>query len=251
MRTGPALFTLALVLLPAAAWWAVATGRVEVPPRWNPWAPLDVAEAPGPFTRLKLGRLSEIPAQCRDTLAAGGARFAPLEQRLDERTGCGWTAQAGAVRVQQTGVQWSSSFVLSCPAAVSLLLWERHALQPAAEQHLGSPVRRIDHLGSYACRNVYGRSEGRRSEHAGANALDIAAFRLADGRQVSVLRDWQDLPAADPESAPQAPATPAARFLADAHAGACRFFSGVLGPGYNAAHRDHFHLDRGPHRVCR
>jgi hypothetical protein len=42
-----------------------------------------------------------------------------------------------------------------------------------------------------------------------------------------------------------------ARFLHEAHRGACRFFSAVLGPDYNAAHGDHLHFDRGPWRACR
>ena len=49
----------------------------------------------------------------------------------------------------------------------------------------------MEHYGSYSCRRLYGRSEGAWSEHASANAVDIAGFRLADGRRVSVLGDWQ------------------------------------------------------------
>jgi hypothetical protein len=53
-----------------------------------------------------------------------------------------------------------------------------------------------------------------------------------------VLKDW-------PESNERA------AFLREVRTGACRFFDGVLSPDYNAAHRDHFHFDRGPYRVCR
>ncbi|RYF37384.1 MAG: extensin, partial [Comamonadaceae bacterium] len=60
----------------------------------------------------------------------------------------------------------------------------------------------------------------------------------ADGRRIGVLRDW---------SRPG----PEADFLRKVHAGACRFFDGVLGPEYNAAHRDHLHLDGGAWRACR
>jgi hypothetical protein len=237
---------------------AVRSGRLAVPDAWNPWAPLSVDAAPNPLTRWKLARLSSDPAACRAVLEGSGARFSPVEpQRTD--SGCGWD---DAVRIRATGVAYSQPFVLSCPAAVSLVLWERHALQPAARAHFGAPVTRIDHLGSYACRNVYGRAEGSRSRHATADALDIAGFRWADGRQVTLLRDWA---APAPPPAPGAdggtgtargagaarPPTAASRFLQDARDGACRFFDGVLGPDYNAAHRDHFHLDRGPYRVCR
>ena len=73
---------------------------------------------------------------------------------------------------------------------------------------------------------------------AEADALDVAGFVLSDGRRVRVLSGWRG-DARD------------AAFLRDVHAGACRVFDAVLGPDYNAAHHDHFHLDRGSLKVCR
>jgi hypothetical protein len=122
--------------------------------------------------------------------------------------------------------------------ALSFAIWERHALQPAAREVLGSEVAAIEHYGSYACRRVYGQETGRVSEHARANALDVAGFRLRDGRRVTVASDWAD-------------EGPKGDFLRRVRDGACGAFETVLGPEYNAAHRDHFHLDRGPYRVCR
>lgn len=142
------------------------------------------------------------------------------------------------LRVQGGEVALSSSFLASCPLAVAFALFERHALQPASQAVYGQAVTRVDHLGSFACRNIYNRENGTRSQHASANALDIAGFRLADGRTISVLKDWprdnQD-----------------ARFLRQVRDGACDMFSVVLSPDYNAAHRNHFHLDVGPWWVCR
>ena len=107
---------------------------------------------------------------------------------------------------------------------------------PNAEKYLGSPVERIVTYGTYSCRNVAGSS--RRSEHALANAIDIAAFKLADGRMVDVKSNWgQD--------------TPEGKFLNKLHSGACRLFSVTLGPNYNAAHADHFHFDMGSGDLCR
>lgn len=74
--------------------------------------------------------------------------------------------------------------------AVAFVLFERHSLQPAAQAVFGQAVTRVDHLGSFACRKMYNRAEGRLSQHASANALDIAGFRLADGRSISVFEDW-------------------------------------------------------------
>jgi hypothetical protein len=110
-------------------------------------------------------------------------------------------------------------------------------LQAAARQHLGQEVVRVEHFGTYSCRNLYHRESGRRSQHATANAIDIAGFTLADGTQVSVLADW-DGPAAK------------AAFLRAIRDGACRFFDVVLSPDYNEAHRDHFHFDQGGQSAC-
>ena len=76
------------------------------------------------------------------------------------------------------------------------------------------------------------------SQHATANAIDVAGFRLADGRRITLTGGWDGKPA---EQA----------FLRDLRDGACGLFKGVLSPDYNAAHHDHFHLDMGPFGVCR
>jgi len=233
------LVSTVLLAIPVTAW-MLHKGYVEVPARFNPWAPLDIAEKPGVFTRMKLQRLGELPpAACYAWLDTAGVRHTPIADR-HETESCGWH---GATRLSALGgVRLSSPAPLACPEVAALALWERHALQPAALVHLGSRVSRIDHLGSYACRNIYGGSYDRRSEHARANALDVAAFRMADGRTVSVLKGWR--------KGDVVPMPLEALFLREASRGACPFFSAVLGPEYNAAHRDHLHLDLGVYRVC-
>jgi hypothetical protein len=128
--------------------------------------------------------------------------------------------------------------VMTCPLALGYAFWLRHTVQPAARAELGAPIAGVEHYGTYACRNVYGRAEGRRSEHAAANALDVAGFRTASGRRLTVARDYRE-------------AGPSGRFLRRVRSGACLWFAAVLSPDYNAAHRDHLHLDRGRYRVCR
>lgn len=263
-----------------------------LPRHWNPWAPLTLQEPDGPLTRWKINRLQTSPAACRQWLADAPAivstplpdrSFGPADQQAgDGGDHCGWQT---ASRISGMGaVRFSSPFMLTCGAAVALARWERHVLQPAAHAHLGAPVVRIEHLGSYACRRIAGSTgAGRLSEHAHANALDVAGFILADGRRVSVLSDWQTdvVPSANTTDAaasrsegdvsatlnsghgkPQifhfltpAPATPSANpkaaFLRQVRDGACHSFAAVLGLDYNEAHRDHFHFDRGPYRVCR
>jgi len=145
---------------------------------------------------------------------------------------------SNTVRVRGGDIALSSSFLASCPLAVAFALYQRHGLQPAAQQAFGQRVARVDHLGSFACRNMYHRKIGWRSEHASANALDIAGFRLSDGRNISVLKDW-------PKDSAEG------RFLRLARDGACDAFNVVLGPDFNSAHRNHFHLDLGPLWRCR
>ncbi|HJS04040.1 MAG TPA: extensin family protein [Variovorax sp.] len=220
--------------------WAVATGTIEIPERFNPWAPLDVAAPPDWLTGFKLERARREPARCLAALAQTGMQYELLPDRVTG-PGCGFK---NAVRLRSAGVRLGTAPSLSCPMALSFFMWERHALQPAARQHFGQPVAAIEHLGSYACRNVNRGDDAMpgasRSRHATADALDIAGLTLADGRRITVLQAW-----------PRSGDDPAALLLRDAHCGACRFFNGALGPDYNAAHKDHFHLETGGYDMCR
>ncbi len=188
---------------------------------------------PNFLTGYKLSRLSSNDALCKQVLAQTAIRFEPVEDR-ETGPSCGFR---NAVRIERTSMSVTAPFALTCRAAVSLALWERHVLQPTAEAHFNQRVSRLEHFGSYSCRNVYGRPEATRSRHATAEALDVAGFVLADGHRVRVVRDWKET-------------SPESRFLHDVRDGACRFFDGVLSPDYNAAHRDHLHLDRGMYRMC-
>lgn len=223
-----------LLVLASACAVGVWRGWLPLPDEWNPWAPLDVRASPNLLTRFKLGRLQDDPALCDQALKTSGLR---VSHQADTPADAACPLR-NILRVQGANVALSSSFLASCPLAVAFALFERHSLQPAAQAVFGQAVTRVDHLGSFACRNIYNRAEGRVSQHASANALDIAGFRLADGRSISVLKDWPGQ-------------GDSARFLRHVRDGACEDFNVVLSPDYNAAHRNHFHLDMGPWWVCR
>ena len=195
-----------------------------------PWTRLDLAHPVGAFTGRKLAGLTGEAERCRSLLAQAGIRFTALPPR---RAGqCGYDdavrfARGGALSIDYR----PSDLGTSCAVAAALALWEWHVVQPAALRRFGSRVASIDHFGSYSCRRLYGRDQGAWSEHAAANAVDIAAFRLEDGTRISVVGDWRG------SGAPAA-------FLRDVRDGACRLFATVLSPDYNAAHRDHLHLDQ-------
>jgi hypothetical protein len=222
------LGAVAVFLLALRAEW------IRIPDGWSPWAPLRIAAEPNLLTRYKLSRLSGDSQLCHQILATADLSYRRLPDRQTGRD-CGIY---DAVSIERTTALVSQPFSLTCRAAVSLAMWERHVVQPAAQKYFSSPVERLEHFGSYSCRNVYGRAEGTRSRHATAEALDVAGFVLASGPRIRVLRDW-------PQDSPES------RFLHDVRTGACEFFDAVLSPDYNAAHRDHLHLDRGPYRTCR
>src|SRR3546814_14839399 len=94
-------------------------------------------------------------------------------------------------------------------------------------------------FGTYACRAVVGVASNRLSGHAIANAVDISAFVLADGRRISVLDDWSS-------SDPQIRA-----FMRVIHTSACKRFGTVLSHDYNSATRHHLHLEDAVAHFCR
>jgi hypothetical protein len=227
-------FFLLLLFIGAAAAVSIWRGWLPVADRWNPWAPLNVRDEPNLLTSFKLSRLQDDPALCEAALKTSTLRYThQADSGPDVK--CPLT---NTLRIQGGDVALSSSFLSSCRLAVAYALFDIHQLQPAAQSVFGQKVTQVDHLGSFACRNIYNRSAGRLSQHASANALDIAGFRLADGRRISVLKDWKD-------------EGDDGRFLKMVRDGACQQFNTVLSPDYNAAHRNHFHLDMGRWRVCR
>jgi hypothetical protein len=225
---------LLLALSAAGAVYGIRTGAIPIRPEWNPWAVLDIEASPNLLTRYKLNRLSKDSALCQQVLATTDITYEPVADRMTGPA-CGFF---DAVRISQTSSRVSAPFSLSCRAAVSLAMWERHVLAPTAAKYFKQQVATIEHFGSYSCRNVYGRANATRSQHATAEALDIAGFVLEDGQRIRVLKNWHEH-------------NDQAAFLREVRTGACRFFDGVLSPDYNAAHRDHFHFDRGPYRACR
>jgi hypothetical protein len=195
-----------------------------------PWTGLDLEQPIGAFTGRKLAALGGEGETCRTLLRRAGVRFVALPRR--DAGQCGYD---DAVRFRSGGALTigyrPADLGTSCPVAAALALWEWHVVQPSALRHFGVEVATVEHFGSYSCRRIYGRSEGAWSEHASANAVDIAAFRLADGRRISVAGDWKG-------------SGTRALFLREVREGACRLFATTLSPDYNEAHRDHFHLDQ-------
>jgi hypothetical protein len=221
-----------LLLLALIAFGALLLyGWAREHPQDLPWTRLDLTQPIGAFTGRKLTGLVGEGERCQALLEQAGVTFTPLPPHQPSAQ-CGYD---DAVRFRGGGartIEWRpSDLATSCPVAASMALWEWHVVQPAALEHFGTRVAAIDHFGSYSCRRLYGRTDGGWSEHATANAIDVAGFRLEDGSRISVLGDWHGDGAR-------------AAFLRDVRDGACRLFATVLSPDYNQAHRDHFHFDQ-------
>ena len=173
--------------------------------------------------------------QCLADLSREQVRFRAL---ADRRFDGGCSALA-SVQLLEIGTLVTNLGAMTCPLARTFARWVRESVQPAAAQHLGSPVSRVETFGTYACRGVNSRPGARMSEHGYANAVDVAAFVLADGRRVTVEHGWRG-----PEARVQA-------FLRAIHQGGCRRFNIGLGPDSDSYHYNHLHFDMGRGPYCR
>jgi hypothetical protein len=128
---------------------------------------------------------------------------------------------------------------LECTFAAVFGDWLREVVNPVAASLLGAHVDAVITGPGHQCRS---RAEGGLSQHGIGNAIDITAFRLVDGRSIRIesLMDAEG---------------PERDFLRAISASACGYFTTVLGPGSDAAHADHLHLDlaersSAEYRIC-
>ncbi len=239
-------------MLVLAACGAFALIDAWAPPQDLPWKPLDLRLPIGVATAAKIRALDLPPTATAAEIETGTTRCITLlrqagvaVERAPDRDDGGFCVVQGAVRL--TGGDLTpldpSGVAMRCPMATRFLLWDREVVRPAAREIMGAEAVRIDNLGTYACRRVYGSADtaARPSQHARANALDVAGVGLADGRRATLAADWDGL---GPSGAA------GAAFLRRLRDGGCRLFGNVLTPDYNAAHRDHFHLDAAGRGVC-
>jgi hypothetical protein len=210
------------ILLALAAMLA-ACGTSDRPSRSDSRTPSKRVEGPS----------SRETAQCHRDLRELGVAFEALPDR-QFGPGCGIV---GTVKLLDIGVPTTNLGAVRCGAARTYAQWARNAVAPAAYQILGSELAKVESMGTYNCRNVAG--SARRSGHSIANAIDIGGFQLKDGRRITLLKDWDS------------PEPQVRRFMQVIHRSACKRFGTVLGPNYNSAHRNHFHLEDDKANFCR
>ena len=207
-----------------------------MPQRYSPFAPISLQERPAWFVDFRLAALRNDPALCRSVLIEPHIAATPIPDN-PIRNGCGWE---NAVRISAVGGAELGLEQLTCEAAAALALWVEYEVQPLALADFGSRVVGLQDMGTYSCRNIVGNRKWAdvRSQHALANAVDIGGFKLENGQEISVARDWKGQGRE-------------AQFLREVHARACRYFRVAIGPDFNAAHWNHFHLDRGIFKTCK
>jgi hypothetical protein len=231
----PKFRTVAAFAIPALLA-VVAFRQGWVPPKLSPVPALNLDYKGGFLVDWQLAEIRRDASLCERVMRNPNIDAKPIAD-IAVNEGCGLR---NGVRVSGAGGARMPVDKLSCEAAAAVALWITHDVQPMAELLLGSRIVSVQHMGSYSCRNIATDKLWRniRSEHATANALDIAGFTSADGRKVTILKNWADEGVEG-------------QFLRAIHARACRYFRVVLGPNYNALHKDHFHMDRGILSTCR
>ncbi len=185
----------------------------------------------------------QAEAQClASRQVTQSAHISYRSQPIEGPGTCGMQQPLRVSALSRGNVKLSSAATLACPIVPTTDKWLDQVVQKAAMARLGSQVIEMK-AGSYSCRAMNNGSGTRRtSEHAYGNALDIFAFRLADGREITVRSGWNGSPE---ERA----------FLREVFLGACDMFSTVLGPGADMFHYDHFHVDLARHgrgrQICK
>lgn len=207
-----------------------------VPREYNPTKRLYVGDPATFMTGWKLDAAVGDIDLCRAVLADAGAQYSPIADRIESDV----CHIREGVELRGVGSLQMAPVQTRCDIALRLAMWERHGLQPAARDMLGTQVTGLAHFSSYSCRTMRtgGGGSTRMSTHATADAIDVAGFTMGDGRRLSLKQTWtRD--------------GPEAAFLKAARDTACRWFVTTLGPDFNSLHADHFHLQARGWGTCR
>jgi hypothetical protein len=183
-------------------------------------------------------------ALCRDELKAHGVTFTIAEVPPTNKT-CTVNnpVSIAEIATPEGSVSLPEKPILNCVFAKRFTSWVADIASPVVMAHAGTPLASLVTGPGYQCRGRNGDISSKMSEHAFGNAIDIAAFRLADKKSVAV----NAASLADKDSG---------RWLTALRISGCGYFTTVLGPGANQAHAEHFHFDLGLHgksgnyRIC-
>jgi len=173
---------------------------------------------------------TEAEEKCLAEKGVVASAFIEPAPAIDGPGACGMKYPFRVSALSDGNVTMEPTGRLACPVIRETELWLNDVVQPAALAWLGQPVVAVRQMSAYSCRGMNGDPNAKISEHAFGNALDIGAFRTADGRWITVKDGWKGK--AEDRG-----------FLMQVQAGACERFTTVLAPGSNIYHYDHIHVD--------
>jgi hypothetical protein len=216
-----------MALMAAACNLAAGAQRIPLPqPRPEP--PAAAAEEPATVE----------PSACRLRLT-GEIAIAPS---LPPIVGPGECGAVDVVRLEavvlsdRSQVALAPAAILRCPMAEAVAAWVREEAAPRLHA-LGPSLKAVETYDSFDCRGRNNVPGAILSEHGRANALDVRALRLADGKSLALT---------DPQIDKE--------LREELRQSACARFTTVLGPGSDGYHEDHIHLDlaerRSGYRIC-
>ncbi|MGE0845471.1 MAG: extensin family protein [Flavobacteriaceae bacterium] len=176
-------------------------------------------------------------AACLGSKSVVATAYAMPKEPVDGPGICGIRRPFALSGLAHGRVEVKPSATINCQMVAALERWIDKVVQPAAFIRFGQRVVSIKNIASYGCRTRNSRAGAKISEHAFGNALDVAAFTLSGGREISVKDDWDSFFGLSRSSG----------FLHAVHSGSCDIFATVIGPDGDSYHQDHFHLDLARH----
>lgn len=159
----------------------------QIPPRKTP-----IQDKSRYRIRSKWSKARIIKEQARCTQFLRGLDLVAIPLAPIRHNACGAAAPIKLFSIgSNPKVALSPAPIVTCELAAAMYRWLKNDIQPMARKHLGAPIRRINIMSSYSCRNAYGRKHGKLSQHAHANALDIRGFETTTGVKTALLADWR------------------------------------------------------------
>jgi hypothetical protein len=127
-----------------------------------------------------------------------------------------------------TEVRLPEEPTISCEFAERLTAWLGQLVVPVIAGRMSATLRAVRTGPGYQCRNRNGAPTGKLSAHAIGKAIDISAFELSNGKLISIKPDGDEAMRS---------------VVGSVRTAACGWFTTVLGPGSDAAHAEHLHVD--------
>ena len=196
--------------------------------------PEDRAEETGGPTpvpvRLRLKESDRAFRACTSELSDLGVQFQEVDPVRDESDrDCGIERPIAVTQIAP-GIELRPISPMRCETAQATARWVKEDVIPAvAKLPDAKALSAVNHASTYVCRRRNNRPTGKPSEHSFGNAIDIISFEFENAAPIKVE--------------PRETGGPRADFQSTVRKASCDHFTTVIGPGTNAAHADHLHLD--------